>query len=127
MLLFTFPGIAQTDTIRLQDSQLNIYLCSIDSLNNWYLFTEDHHGFTLSRLTIPSVEAASWYRRFEDSQNLYRASLLDLNGRQMLNFKRSESDEAIVYFELIEQTQSHLKMWVAEINQTFLFQRISTD
>ena len=117
---FTFAASSQVDTIYLHKQEIKIYRCTNKSARFWYLKQTDN-DFLLVNLTIAQEDILDWFDRYSNSQNLYRSPLILRNRQEFLFFKKPNSPDERLSFEIIRRTNEEIVTQSMETGEEFCF------
>ena len=70
--------------------EFTLFRGAVKETENWYLILDSDKKYYLINVVIPANEVIDWFKRFKESQNIYK-SFLELGAYPVLNF-RKEND-----------------------------------
>ena len=117
-------GFAQTDTVRIEAVKSKIYRCTNEDAKNWVIYTEDGSLFYLVNLTLPDSELHDWFKKFKNSQNIYRAQKTIFNQHKVFFFRKLDQLDDQIKFIVVSEKENEMTLSSEEIDQTFFFRLI---
>jgi hypothetical protein len=119
-LLIGSFSFAQNDTIRIIKTRNDIYKCQTKSAYSWYLHINNEH-IALVDLKINPNDVNDWFKKFYNSQNIYKAKLPQGNSRQIY-FRKDNYPLDVLIFDLKEISKERILMESLETKEVFVFE-----
>lgn len=103
LLLFCTPLFSQEteekESVKVRKKMsYTIYKGTLRETENWYIVIDSDNKYYLLNVTLNNNELTDWFKRFKDSQNIYK-STLEVGAYPVLNFrKENEPGEYLTFY-----------------------------
>lgn len=127
IILFCFlwcsAAFGQSDTIRLQKIEYDIFRCTNPTANNWYLYLVDNRYY-LVNLNIKQDDVLNWCKKYTDSQNLYSSAIIFRNQKEFFNFRKPNYLDEQLFFEILRRNSLEIITQSIQTGEEFCFNRL---
>lgn len=121
----------EVESIKIQKSQYKLYKGVLKETQFWYLFEDFDGVFYLANLD-PSIEDIDlWFKRFKNSQNIYRTIQMDTGKNEIggslyrtLTFQKLNEPENSLCFYIEKPDKEKIVLISLKDNNVFTFELI---
>jgi hypothetical protein len=100
--------------------EFTLYRGVLKETENWYLILDSDKKYYLINVVIPANEVTDWFRRFKESQNIYKA-YLEIGAYPVLNFRKENDPGEYLTFYLNGQNDDSISLTLIETNTPYKF------
>lgn len=124
-LLFTSSLFSQEteekETVQIRKKiDYTIYKGILKETESWFVVIDSDNTYYLLNVTIPNSEIINWFKKFKDSQNIYK-SLLEIGAYPVLNFRKENDPGEYLTFYYNGQNGDLFSMTLIETNTKYQF------
>lgn len=100
--------------------EFTLYRGVLKETENWYLVLDSDKKYYLINVVIPVNEVTDWFKRFKESQNIYKA-FLEIGAYPVLNFRKENDPGEYLTFYLNGQNDDSISLTLIETNTPYKF------
>jgi small nuclear ribonucleoprotein (snRNP)-like protein len=123
ILFFILSGFVRSqevETVQIKKKNFRIYQGVLKETKNWFLVLDEDRMYYLVNVDLPANEVRSWFLKFKDSQNVYKAK--DPGGLYpVLKFSRENDPGDNFSFYLANGAKGYIVLTNLEDNTVFQF------
>lgn len=124
LFCFHFQSFSQTDTIHIAKKIEGVYRCVDEDARQWYIYGYDGNQFILANLKIPEKETLDWFRRYQNSQNLYKGSFSFQGAKKVLVLRKHDQTDDTITFEIVDLKPDQIILKELVNKTVFVFEKI---
>jgi hypothetical protein len=109
----------ETITVR-KKIEFTLYRGVLKETENWYLILDSDKKYYLINVVIPANDVIDWFKRFKESQNIYK-SFLEIGAYPVLNFRKENDPGEYLTFYLNGQNENSISLTLIETNTPYKF------
>lgn len=112
--------------IKIDKRKIEFYRCQNPAAKDWILVIEDKNHFFLINARLLDSEIAAWFKKFHDSQNLFKSGI-NAGELQVLNFKKDNDPRSLLDFYYQRGTGGDIVLTTIAESMVYIFRKVEVE
>jgi len=122
--LFSQEKEEEKETVQVRKKiEFSIYKGVLQETKDWYIVVDSDSKYYLINVAIPEDEIVTWFKRFKDSQNIFKSNMVNV-AYPVLNFRKENDPSEYLSFYLNNQNGEFISLTLIETNTLYKFKLI---